>query len=71
MPWKPDLKRCTCKRGWVSPGGNEKALKSFNPGSAISCFGCRQHPLARWEGLFGGGRTKVRENRRESLAVTW
>lgn len=34
------------KRGWVYPGGNEKTLKFFNPGSAISSFACWQHPLA-------------------------
>lgn len=32
------------KRGWVYPEGNEKTLKFFNPGSAISSFW--QHPLA-------------------------
>lgn len=37
------------KRGWVYPGGNEKTLKFFNPGSAISSFACWQHPLATVE----------------------
>lgn len=50
VPGEPDLKCCMCKRGWVSPGGNEKSLKSFNPGSAIHCFGCQQHPVAKCEG---------------------
>lgn len=28
------------KRGWADPGGKEKTLKSFNPGSGIGCFVC-------------------------------
>lgn len=70
-PGEPDLKWCMCKRGCVSRGGNEKSLKSFNPGSAIRCFGCQQHPVAKCEGWFGGWRTKIRGNRHEALAVTW
>ena len=39
VPGEPDLKCCVCKGGCVSPGGNDKSLKSFNPGSAIAALG--------------------------------
>lgn len=53
-PGEPDLQVLYVQEVGFPVEEMRKSLKSFNPGSAIRCFGCQQHPVAKCEGRFGG-----------------